>query len=472
MKIKNKDSSSYLSNKNKIHEQIKDLVIDRFLKIIYKQNNEILLLKKKLEDTIKNSLLIIKKNFLKKKLSPANQISLSYYSNYKQNNYKQLKEHLGTLRMINLELFKDNHIFKKTAKSFSSFNNLNLKKIVNSKKKLSNKRLKIINNNNKIFNYNEFLNGTQTKRYSRNNTNKEMIFSPDKNVNNTFYADNNIKIDPINHNKKRYISLNDLDNNKNEKRKSKSKDNIIYHQNSFFAEHNYEKIKNITLHSVRGQNKIRLMNDKFIYSKRNKTNILNSFKQLNISHNLINRDSLINKIYDYSSSDKNYKIKNGNKHIITLQKDIFNTIKINNIKEKHNTIKKNSFNNNKQHPSIKLNKIILKIKDLNNNIYSTNNRIIGHKAEKTIKKINISGMNRMNTTNYFPMTDRFFNNNRNILENKSKKKVNIRKKNIYHLGDNNNFVNIKEKNYDNKTNKENSFQTMYNPTFTSFLNRK
>ena len=81
-----KDCLSFISKRNKIHEEIKDYVIDRYIKKIYEQNKEILQLKKKLEETIKNSLLIIKKSFLKKKFFPINQINLSYLNN---NNKKE-----------------------------------------------------------------------------------------------------------------------------------------------------------------------------------------------------------------------------------------------------------------------------------------------------------------------------------------------------------------------------------------------
>lgn len=479
MNIMKKDNLSYISKKNEINEQIKDIVIDRFQRIIYKQYNEILLLKRKLEDTIKNSLLIIKKYFLKKKLSPVNQISLSYISNDKQNtfyynnNNKQQKDQLNTLgiSMNNLELYKKNHICKKNAKSFISFNSLNLKKFFNSKKKPSNKKYKIsyINNNNKLSNYSELLNGTRTNRNSRNNnnnsSNKEFIVTDkNMNMNNTFFAENNKIIDPIvQYNKKRYIIMKDLDN-KSEDRKSKSKDNTIYHQNSFFAEKHINRIKNLTLHSIKGKNKIRLINGKLNRIKQNQTNTLNSFKKLNLSNNVINSNNLINKIYDYSSSsEKTYKIKSNNKNIITMQKDIINNMKNNNnIKDIYKAINKNSFYKNKKNLSLKLNKVILKIKDVNNNTYATENRIT---SQKTIKKISISGMNKMNTINYFSMTDRLKIKNGG---NKSVKNDNIIKNINYQIDVNNNFCDDQSK----SSNIENSYQTIYNPTFSSFLNRK
>ena len=83
-----KDNLSFISKRNKIHEEIKDYVIDRFINKIYEQNKEILQLKKKLEETIKKSLLIIKKYFLKRIFFPVNQINLSYLKNNKKKENK------------------------------------------------------------------------------------------------------------------------------------------------------------------------------------------------------------------------------------------------------------------------------------------------------------------------------------------------------------------------------------------------
>ena len=165
MSISDKDYLSFISKKNKIHEEIKDTVINRFMKKICEQNNEILELKQRLEETIKNSLIIIKKSLLKKRLIQDNQISLSYIQSSQQINSKQKNGNLNSLikNVLNIESHKEYHkINKNIAKSFASFNRLNLKK--NLKPKLPSNQNNKINNINKniiLFN-NELLNGIHT----------------------------------------------------------------------------------------------------------------------------------------------------------------------------------------------------------------------------------------------------------------------------------------------------------------------
>ena len=484
MSISDKDYLSFISKKNKIHEEIKDTVINRFMKKICDQNNEILELKQRLEETIKNSLIIIKKSLLKKRLIQDNQISLSYIQSSQQINSKQKNGNLNSLikNVLNIESHKEYHkINKNIAKSFASFNRLNLKK--NLKPKLPSNQNNKINNINKniiLFN-NELLNGIHTYRNSsRNNINKDLTFLPD--MNKTFSIENNKRIESINnYYMKRSININSLQNNSEEKKMALNEDkNKLYPQNSFFGENNCnnnDKVKNLTIHNHRGRNAIRIITDKLKYNKKNKTKKLNSFKKLNLSSNILNNSN----ICDYCSTERVQRNKEKIKYIFSIQKNIFDSQKKNhsqnnNIrKEYHNNIiNKNSFNNNKINRAIKLNKVILKMKEINKNLLVPDFQKINQMTEKIIKKINNYDINKINVTNYVPMTDRFIDNNKNNPGNKIAQKENSKNNIFYYFEDKqkDNSININENFYNNNINKEGSFQAIYNPTFTSFLDRK
>ena len=431
MNISDKDYLSYITKKNKIHDEIRDSVINRFIKIIYRQNNEILQLKKKLEDTIKKSLLIIRKNIVKKILSPVNQINLSFIKNTKKINKEQKGEsiNLYVKNMLNIESTKDN-----STKSIANLNRLNIKK--KAKKKIPSIDNRI-NNNNNLLNY---INITQAYRnHSRNYFKKNLTYISD----NRLAIDKKNIVEPISINsKKKYLNFN-LDNKSEDKGMTinESKNKIIP-QHSFFFDNNQNSIRCLTIQTHKNKNKIKMINNK-----------LKNFRKVNLSLNNNNN------MYDYCPTERTNKNKEKIKYIFSLKKNIFNSLNPKNTNKNRKCICKNSFTYNKVNKTIKINKFIMKVKELNKNIISTNYQKV---SQKTENKINMNDMNRINPINYIPKTDR-------ISENKT-----APKKIIYNIDEQRKekSININENINSNNLNKDNTLQTVYNPTFTSFLDRK
>ena len=442
--LSEKDFLSFISKKNQIHEEIKDYVINRFIKKIYEQNKEIEELKRKLEEIIKSSLLIIKRNLLKKKYFPVNQIRLSYNKSTRKNKTNNINYIINSIKDNNQKSHKNN------AKSFASFNKINLKKYLKPKTSI----------NNKLYKYNQSLDFSGSYRNnSRNIFNKDSTSFSERQYN-TFFYENNNKIEPINsHSLKRNIKMNSLDKKEGLKKTilNENKINKIYLQNSFFCEN---------------QNKIILLNQKLNNKviKKNKTRNLNCLKKLDLSNIIINKNpNLSNNILDYCMTERPTKNRETIKEIIGLKKNNFtcphngNNININYV----NNINQNSVPKKKKIGKNKLNKIILKMKEINKNLNPKDFQNIIQKSTKARKKINISDINKNNTLNYISMTDRLLDNkNNNVMIREENVKV---ENNINSSLKNEKLNNINE--YKNNKD-ENSFQTIYNPTFTSFLNRK
>ena len=486
MNINEKDYLSYLSKKNKIHEEIKDSVIDRFIKIIYQQNNEIIQLKKKLEETIKQSLVILKKCLLKKKIQPFNKTTETSMRQCKQINSKLKYEKLKPLlnNLLYLDSSRDNNkTSKNTEKSFASFNRLKLKKNLKSHSILNqNTKMNNNNNNNNNNKNNKYENDAMTNRKnSRNSCNKYLTF--DLNRNNTFFIDKNKNKSTTNYKNKRDFNFNYLYNNTEEKKmlQNESNNKKFLQHNSFYTKNDtnntIEKIKNISIHNIGRKNKIRKINAPLNFNKAKK---LNSFKNLNLSHNILKSDNYDIKSYEYCASERVLKNDEKVEYIFSLKNNnIFNSQKKNYFKDKfyNNSINKKSFtNSNKINRDFKLNKVVLKMKELNKtlNIPNNNHNKI-QKSEKTIKKIKISDINNINFAKFAkfkPKTERFLDNHNN-----NSYKINKRDKNkkdgASSLDENrkDNSININDNIYNNSK-KDSSFQTKYNPTFTSFLNRK
>ena len=421
MNISDKDYLSYLTKKHKIHEEIRDCVIDRFLRIIYQQNNEIILLKKKLEDTIKKSLLIIKKNILKKKLSPVNQINLSFIKNTKKISFL-------VKNMLSIENNKDNNnntAKKNDTKSFIHFNRLNKK---NQKKIPSfDNKVNHINSNN-LLNY---INKAQS--YRNNNKNyfeKNLTCLSD----NKFLIDKKNSLEPISlySYSKKIFPNNNLDNKSEDKGKALNEyaKKIINHNSFFYENNNQNSIKSLTIQSSKKKNKIRIISIK-----------LKNFKLTNLSIN--------NNIFDKCPTERSNENKEQLNYLFSLQNNYFNKLNKKNISKNCNYICKNSFSRNKMNKKLKLNKYVLKLKELNKNLVSTYH-------QKTEDNIIINDMNGINISNYIPKTDR-------LLYGK-----NAKNKIVYNFGEKGkeNLIN------NDISNEDNTFQTIYNPTFVSFLNRK
>jgi len=481
MNINEKDYLSYLSKKNKIHEEIKDSVIDRFIKIIYQQNNEIMQLKKKLEETIKQSLIILKKCLLKKKIQPFNKTTETSMRKCKKINMKLKYEKLKPLlnNLLYLDSSRDNNktSSKNTEKSFASFNRLKLKKNLKSHSILNqNTKMNNINNKN-----NKYENDTITNRKnSRNSCNKYLTF--DLNRNNTFFIDKNKNKSTTNYKNKRDFNFNYLYNSTEEKKilQNESNNNKFLQHNSFYTKNEnnntIEKIKNISIHNYGRKNKIRKTKGPLNLNKSKK---LNSFKNLNLSHNILKSDNYDIKSYEYCASERVLKNDEKIEYIFSLKNNnIFNSQKKNYFKDKFykNNLNKKSFtNSNKINRDFKLNKVVLKMKELNKTLNIPNNHNKIQKSEKTIKNIKISDINNINFAKFAkfkPKTERFLDNHNND-SYKTNKRDKIKKDAASSLDENrkDNSININDNIYNNSK-KESSFRTKYNPTFTSFLNRK
>ena len=167
IKMSDKNYSSFKSLKNKIHEEVKEYVINKFIKKIYQQHKEITELKYQLENIIKQSLIIIKKCLEKKNLYPVNQISLSYVNgnnylcherNYENNISSELKPSI-IRNAASLTEEKKSQKNRINDKSHVDMNLRILKKYLNPKVSLvQNSKITPINKNNILFKYRQSLN--------------------------------------------------------------------------------------------------------------------------------------------------------------------------------------------------------------------------------------------------------------------------------------------------------------------------
>ena len=468
-----KDCLSFISKRNKIHEEIKDYVIDRYIKKIYEQNKEILQLKKKLEETIKNSLLIIKKSFLKKKFFPINQINLSYLNN---NNKKEKINNCMCGIVHNVQqhktIPKNNKI---NANCLYTINKINLKKYLKTKT-FYNQTHKINNSNmsKKLFQYSESLDGLSTYvNISRNNNyNKDSTLISEKKYD-TFYVENNNKIEPFNgHNIIKKANNNSLYDKNNPQKLilHHSKNNTICNQNSFFGE-KFIKINSFRIKNNKDKNKIKIfingLYNKSNNNKKCKSKNVNCFKKLNMTNIIFNNQN--NSILDCCQTDRT--IKNGKKikNIYIDYNNIPLSTKSNKIiNENCINISHHSLPNYKKTQS---NKISFKIKEINK-LYMTDIQNFSQNTERPRKKLNMNDIQNINIANNKSMTDRFLNNN-NLVDYKPNTKKDIKKDNIKaNLKKKRKKYSININEFDNNNNyKDNNLKTLYNPTFTSFLNR-
>ena len=331
--ISDKDYLFFISKRNKIHEEIKDYVIDRFINKIYEQSKEIFQLKKKLDETIKNSLLIIKRCFLKKKFFPVNQINLSYIKN--NNKKEQINNcNYGTGNAQNVQQHKT--IQKKNkinANCLYNINKINLKKFLKPKNSFNQNQTNKINNSNmskRLYQYSESLDVPYTYRnFSRNNINytKDSTLISEQKYD-TYFVENNNKIEPFNGYNIIKKNTNSLYDKKQQQKVilNHSKNNTICNQNSFFGD-NCLKLNNFRINNNKQKNKIKIIN-KFLYNNSNnnqkcKSKNVNCFKKLNLTNIIFNNNhNQNNSVLHYCQTDRT--IKNGGK----IKKIYIQTIKI------------------------------------------------------------------------------------------------------------------------------------------------
>jgi hypothetical protein len=252
--------------------------------------------------------------------------------------------------------------------------------------------------------------------------------------------------------------------------------NGIFQQKSFF-----EKNVNLGINDKnKAKNRIKLFSKNINVSNknnRNKSRNLNSFNKFNLSNIIINNNNnqnMNNHLLDYCKTERTIKNEERMNDIVLFKKNIFscsqnnNNININYV----NNINQNSLPKNKKNEK-QLNKIILKMKDINKNIYPIDLQYMNQKTAKIKKKMIMNDINKNNSINYISITDRFLDNKNNDENKIIKNKNEIEKKNKqkYRKQKKENSININEYNFNNYKN-ENSFSSIYNPTFTSFLNRK
>ena len=484
IKMSDKNYSSFKSLKNKIHEEIKENVINRFIKKIYEQQKEIIDLKYQLENVIKHSLIIIKKCLQKKNLYAIKEISFSYI-NGNSNLYhersigKNMSSEFKPSIIRNAESLTEEKKSQKNRINDKSHVDLNLKilkKYLNPKLSLvQNSKITPINKNNILFKYRESLNslnGMKYKNKTRNNLYNNSTFFSEK-QNETFFIDkDNHRIEPINNCRLRKI-INISSFEKKDKSQdiiNKYKNSHVYSQHSFFGEKNIEngKDKNLYMNSSKGENRIRLLKKSDINKlgniKRNTSKNINSINKFNL---LRNNNNLSNNILNYYSTEKSEdKVK-------SIFSDKRNTFSHSYCKtnENENFENNNTLANNHMSNIGKLNEIILKMKEIKKSSSDIQN--IPQKKHKVKKKINLFETSKTNIPNSSFISERFPDgkqtfNNANKKNGKEKRKKNMK----YHF-ENKKGENIKIKEINCGEDKyNNSFQTVYNPTFTSFLNRK
>ena len=298
----------------------------------------------------------------------------------------------------------------------------------------------------------------------------------------TFSIENKNKNEPIinNYNNQKNINMNSLDKKDGLKKLilNENRKNKIYQHNSIFVVNNLESGNNISI-GINNKNKVNkkinlLKNNKSINisNKKNIKKNLNYFKKLHLSNIIINNNHNINNnILEYCNTEKANKNRNGKmKNNFMDKKNEFSSFQNNSNIFNHN----NSVPKNQKNGKNRLNKIILKMKEINKNLFPLDYQNINQKTAKIRKRININDINKINFKNNISMTDRHFEhsndnelsiNNNNIYNEKNIQKNKKNKKKV-------NSININEYNYNNYFKNENTFQTIYNPTFTSFLDRK
>jgi hypothetical protein len=223
------------------------------------------------------------------------------------------------------------------------------------------------------------------------------------------------------------------------------------------------------MNSSKGDNRIRLLKksdiNKLSNIKKNTAKYINSINKFNMMRN---NHNLSNNILNYYSTEKSDdKIKS----IFSEKKNAFSHSysKTN----EHEKLGNNNMLTNAHMSAIgKLNEIILKMKEMKKSSPDIQN--IPQKKHKVKKKINTCEANKTNIPNFTSVTERFSEGKHSFNNGHKKNGKEKRKKNMkYHFENKKveNAINIQEINY-GEDKYDNSFQTIYNPTFTSFLNRK
>ena len=321
IKMSDKNYSSFKTLKNKIHEEIKEYVINKFIKKIYEQQKEITELKNQLENVIKNSLIIIKKCLQKKNLYTVKQMSFSYVNGnnhlcHERNIVNNMSSELRPSIIRNAASLTEEKKSQKNRINDKSHVDMNLriiKKYLNPKVSLvQNSKITPINKNNILFKYRESLNslnGMKYKNKTRNNLYNNSTFFSEK-QNETFFIDkDNLRIEPINNsNLRKIINISSFEKkDKSQDIINKYKNNHVYAQHSFFAENNIEngKDKNLYMNSSKGDNRIRLLKksdiNKLSSIKKNTAKYINSINKFNMMRN---NHNLSNNILNYYSTEK------------------------------------------------------------------------------------------------------------------------------------------------------------------------
>lgn len=216
-----------LTNKNffnlkmaKIKDEIKDYIIDKYAKIIYKQNKELERIKKQYDDLVKKSSnilkIIINNKMISDKVDKSKNYNLdnttnSHINDYKIDNYNSEK---GSLK--NLNKYVKNKTYNRVNKNFDIGNDQLT--FINMKKKHSYKSNNNINNINKTMASNKIINSNRINKKIIDFTNKENI----SNISN------------MNKNSKNHININYLKelNNKDFKKIKFIKQKLLNNNNN------------------------------------------------------------------------------------------------------------------------------------------------------------------------------------------------------------------------------------------------
>ena len=316
IQISNKNNRKFLSTKIlKIKEEIKDFVINRYIKIIYKQNKEIEMIKKKYEDLLKSSSHILKIIIDKKILNNENSKHSIEKNNSSKNKFIKVSKNTINANTLNKNINRTNKKIKINKEELSYINKK--KKSIYKKNKYKNKNTNksFFSNSNRIFKRRinlddkENINNNCNFNYNFNNKSqinidylkelnkkdlKKIKFIKQKLLNTTINNNilNNIE---INFNPKK----NKINNhNRNAKLQNINKNNKNIKNNSFCCgnRNNYNTPKNIE--GIKKHNKISKNNSSY-YFNNNNINKIKSQKYI-IKNNPI-RSFYIN---EFMKSDK------------------------------------------------------------------------------------------------------------------------------------------------------------------------
>ena len=352
------------SKKKKIHEEIKDVIIDKYLSKILSQQKEIEQLKKKLNESIKSSLIILKNSLNKNNLNNNNIIPQKSQKQKLKNEFLNINNNKND---IMVQILKKNQINKNLSYSTISNDNIKLKKSNTQTNGLTIEYKKTLKENNNL-----------SLSSSRIKFNKYDVISPKR-----------IKIEKINVRKTN-------SKNKKERESHHTINEIDINELNTYYLKEYNKKDNQKIEEI----KTKLLNNNLPPSQCIKNTLATQKNKNNIGSN----------VYKAYSQNKYKKVKNQN----LVNKSNNYSYGQNNLKKVFNSPKniKNQFNNNEKNKCFKVNEYYIN-KSKMTKYACGENKYLYTNPTYNIKNIIHRNTNNNNNKIYIN-TDNNMNNNNNL----------------------------------------------------------